>query len=86
MQIVKEIRQIDSDKIMIEIPKEFRRQRVEIIVSSIEQPEQDSFLNKRLHAVDELNGLISDLSEKKLNEFDWVISERNPFRRDPIQL
>ncbi len=56
------------------------------IFPSIEHPEQDTILQKRLDAVDELNGLISDLSEKNLDEFDWVISERNPFRRAPIQL
>ncbi len=37
-------------------------------------------------AFDELNGLLSDLSEKKADEFDRVINERTPFRREPIQL
>jgi len=86
MQIVKEIRRIDSDKIMITIPKEFRAQTVEIVVSSIEQPEHNSILEEQLRAVDELSGLISDLTEKEMEEFDRTINERIPFRRNPVQL
>jgi hypothetical protein len=36
MEIVREFRNIDSDKITIKVPKEFKKKRVEILVFPIE--------------------------------------------------
>jgi hypothetical protein len=86
MQLIREIRKLDSDTIVINIPKKYMKKKVEIIVSSIEQADQQVYQQKKLRAVDELNGLISDQSKKKLQEFDRVVSQRIPLRRKPIQL
>ncbi len=86
MQIVREIREIESDKLWINIPKKFLKKKVEVIVSTIEKRDHNTLLQKKLHAIDELNGLIANQSKKKLDEFDRVISERSPFRMDPIEL
>jgi hypothetical protein len=40
MNLIREIRHIDSDKIIIKIPKEFRKKRVEILLFPLEQSEQ----------------------------------------------
>jgi hypothetical protein len=86
MQIVREVREINSDEIIIKIPGKFRERKVEIIVSSVEEPEQDSYLTGKLEAIDQLNGLISDQGKEKLEEFDRIISQRNAFRKNPVQL
>jgi hypothetical protein len=86
MQIVREVREINSGEIIIKIPEKFREQRVEIIVSSVEESDQDSYLTKKLQAIEQLNGLISDQGKEKLEEFDRIISQRNAFRKNPIQL
>jgi len=86
MEIVREIREIESDKLWIKIPKKFMRKKVEIVVSTLEKPYQDLLLLKKLQAIDELNGLIADQGKSKLDEFDKVISERNSFRTEPVDL
>ncbi len=40
MQLIREIRNIDADKIIIKIPKGFRKKRVEILMFPLEQSEQ----------------------------------------------
>jgi hypothetical protein len=62
------------------------RKKVEVIVSTVEKSNQDALMQKKLQAIDGLNGLISDISKKKLDEFDRVMSDRNPFRSEPIEL
>ena len=37
MELIREIREIDSDKIIITVPKEFRKRRVEILVLPLEE-------------------------------------------------
>lgn len=37
MELIREIRDIDSDKIIINVPKEFRKRRVEILVLPLEE-------------------------------------------------
>lgn len=41
MQLIREIRNIDSDKIIIKVPGEFRRRRVEILVLPLHESEED---------------------------------------------
>ncbi|MGE5341608.1 MAG: hypothetical protein ACM3SY_09005 [Candidatus Omnitrophota bacterium] len=86
MQILSEIRRINSARITIDIPKEFKKREVLITVSPIEEPETNSSLSKKLHAIDELNGLLSDQNERELNEFDRIISQRITLRKEPIDL
>jgi len=86
MELIREIRELSSDTIILKIPKKFRKRKVEIVVSSIEKSGEDTSLTKQLQAIDELNGLISDLGKEKLAEFDRIISQRILFRKNPIQL
>ncbi len=86
MQIIKEIREIESDTLWIKIPKKFMKKNVEVIISTIDKTDQDILLLKKLQAIDEMNGLLANEGKKKLEEFDRVISERNPFRREPSSL
>lgn len=86
MQIVREIREIESEKLWINIPKKFLKKKVEVIVPTIEKHDQTTLLQKKLHAIDELNGLIANQGKEKLDEFDRVIHERSPFRMEPIEL
>jgi hypothetical protein len=37
MEIIREIRDLDSDKIIIKVPKEFKNKRVEILVLPFEE-------------------------------------------------
>ena len=37
MELIREVRDIDSDKIIINVPKEFRKRRVEILVLPLEE-------------------------------------------------
>lgn len=86
MELIREIRELDSDTIILRIPGKFRKKKVEIVVSSIEKSGKDASLKKQLQAINELNGLISDLGKEKLEEFDRIISRRITFRKNPIQL
>jgi predicted house-cleaning noncanonical NTP pyrophosphatase (MazG superfamily) len=69
-----------------QIPEKMRKSKVEIIILPAEESREKSSLAEKLQAVEELNGLISDQSKEKLDEFERIISERNPFRKDPIQV
>lgn len=42
MELIREIRNIDSDKIIIEVPKDFRKRRVEILVLPLEESEEET--------------------------------------------
>jgi hypothetical protein len=86
MELIREIRELDSDTIILRVPKKFRKRKVEIVVSSIEKSGKDQSLKKQLQAINELNGLISDLGKEKLEEFDRIISQRITFRKNPLQL
>lgn len=48
MQLIREIRNIDSDNIVIHIPKQFRKKRVEILVFSLEKTKRDETVPKNL--------------------------------------
>ncbi len=86
MEIVREIRHIDSGKIEVTIPAAYMHKNVEIVVSYTGQPNQPSQLQEKLEAVDRLNGLIADQSREDLDEFDRIISQRPKFRERPIAL
>jgi hypothetical protein len=86
MECVREI--IDPDKLhgIIQIPEEIRKSKVEVIVLHVEEPQEKLSIKDKLQAIEELNGLISDQSKEKLDEFELIIKQRNPFRRNPVQL
>lgn len=86
MECVREI--IDPDKLkgIIQIPEEIRKSKVEVIVLPVEEPQEKQSITDKLQAIEELNGLISDQSKEKLDEFESIINQRNPFRRNPVQL
>jgi len=86
MEYVREI--IDPNKLkgVIQIPEEMEKSKVEIIILPVEEPREQSPLADKLQAIEELNGLISDQSKEKLDEFERIISQRNPFRRNPVRL
>ena len=86
MEFVREIIEPYRLKGIIEIPKEMEKSKVEIIILPIEEPPKQPSLNDKLRAIEELNGLISDQSKEKLDEFEQIINQRNPFRRNPVQL
>ncbi len=52
MQLIREIRNIDSDNIVIHIPKEFRKKRVEILVFSLEKKKREELAPKNLRKKD----------------------------------
>jgi hypothetical protein len=37
MQVIREIREVDSDKIIIDVPEEFRKTRVEVIIVPVRE-------------------------------------------------
>ncbi len=43
MNVIREIRKVDTDTIEIKLPEDFRERELEIIVFPLEEREQDSF-------------------------------------------
>jgi hypothetical protein len=80
MECVREI--IEPGKLngIIQIPENMRKSKIEIIILPFEESQEKLSLTEKLQAIEELNGLISDQSKEKLDEFDRIINERNPFR------
>ncbi len=85
MEAIREIRDLDSDKLVIDIPEGFKPKRVEVIILPVDEYSK-SPSEEKSKAIDQLNGLLIDLPEKKLNEFDQVIQQRIRFRQQTIQL
>jgi hypothetical protein len=46
MQVIREFREIDSDEIVIKIPRSFTEKKVEIIVLPAETPSKQEFSSK----------------------------------------
>lgn len=86
MECIREIIEPARLKGIISIPEQMEKSKVEIIVLPADEPLEKPTLADKLHAIEELNGLISDQSEEKLDEFEQIISQRTPFRRNPVQL
>ena len=86
MECVREI--IDPNKLkgIVQIPEEMEKSKVEIIILPTEEVLEKPSLADKLRAIEELNGLIADQSKEKIDEFERIISQRNPFRSDPIRL
>ena len=41
MEVIREIREIDSDEVVIKIPKEFKKKKVEIVISPVEKAAEE---------------------------------------------
>jgi len=80
MECVREIIEPGKLKGIIQIPENMRKSKIEIIILPVEESQEKFSLTEKLQAIEELNGLISDKSKEKLDEFDRIINERNPFR------
>ena len=80
MECVKQI--VDPAKLMgiIPIPDKMKKSKVEVIVLPTNEPIENSTLQEKLQAIEELNGFLTDQSKKKLDEFEKVISRRISFR------
>jgi hypothetical protein len=57
MEIIRQIRNIDSDKITIKVPKEFRKKSVEILVFSIETSGEQETVSENLEEKLDASGL-----------------------------
>ena len=49
-------------------------------------PEFEQALADKLRAIEELNGLISNQSKKKLDEFEKIVTRRITLRERPVEL
>lgn len=49
-------------------------------------PEFEQALADKLRAIEELNGLISNQSKKKLDEFEKIVTRRVTLRERPVEL
>ncbi|MCK4761878.1 MAG: hypothetical protein KAW12_06730 [Candidatus Aminicenantes bacterium] len=86
MECVKEI--IDPGKLngIIRLPQKMKKRKVEVIVLPADEPIEESTVQAKLRAVEELNGLIADQSKEKLDEFDNIISRRINLRKTAVEL
>ena len=86
MECVKQI--IDPDKLVgiIHIPEGMKKSKVEVIVLPVDEPIETPNLAEKLQAIEELNGLISDQSKKKLDEFEKIVNRRITLREKPVEL
>jgi len=89
MEVIREIRDLDSDKIIIKIPKEFKKKRVEILVLPFEKTEEKKLNSKESEkqelASSGLCGLWED--ERSPDEIiDDIYSHRTGFGNRKIEL
>jgi hypothetical protein len=86
MECVREIMDPGKLKGIVQIPEEMEKSKVEVIILPTEELLEKPSLVDKLRAIEELNGLIADQSKEKIDKFERIISQRNPFRSDPIIL
>jgi len=81
MEIIREIRNIDSDKIPIEVPKEFRKKRVEILVFPIETSEKEESVSEDVKKELNATGLCGLWEDERSSEeiIDDIYSHRTGF-------
>ncbi len=88
MDIIREFRNIDSDKITIKVPKEFRKKRVEILVFPIETSVKEK--NRTENIEDELNasGLCGLWEDDRSSQeiIDDIYSHRTGFGNRQVKL
>ncbi len=90
MELIREIRDIDSDKIIIKVPKEFRKKRVEILVLPLDKSEKEETLSEDLEK-EELtteSGLCGIWQDERTSEeiIDDIYSHRTGFGNRQVML
>lgn len=90
MELIREIRDIDSDKIIIKVPKEFRKKRVEILVLPLEKSEKEETISEDLEK-EELtadSGLCGIWQDERSPEeiIDDIYSHRTGFGNRQVTL
>ena len=87
MEIIREIRDIDSDKITIKVPKEFRKKRVEILVLPIETSEKEETVSEDLQELN-ASGLCGLWEDERSSEeiIDDIYSHRTGFGNRQVKL
>ena len=87
MEIIREIRDIDSDKIIIKVPKEFKKKRVEILVLPFQDAAEDrpKVSKKKEPETSGICGLWQDdrTSEEIIND---IYSHRTGFGNRKVKL
>lgn len=78
MQVIREIKEIDSDKIVIDVPEEFRESKVEVIIAPVNEDAGKKF-SKEVEDFLKLGGSgcwEGDLDEmrEKRNGVGWYFS------------
>ena len=88
MEIIREIRDIDSDKITIKMPKEFRKKRVEILVFPIEKSESIEPVSGDLEEELNASGLCGIWKDERGSEeiIDDIYSHRTGFGNRQVKL
>jgi hypothetical protein len=88
MEIVREFRNIDSDKITINVPKEFRKKRVEILVFPIETSEKEESVSEDVEEKLNASGLCGLWEDERSSEeiIDDIYSHRTGFGNRQVKL
>ena len=88
MEIVREIRNIDSDKITIKVPKEFRKKRVEILVFPIDTSEKEETASEDVDEEVNASGLCGLWEDERSSEeiINDIYSHRTGFGNRQVKL
>jgi hypothetical protein len=88
MEMIRENRDIDSDKITIKVPKEFRKKRVEILVFPIEKLEKMEPVSKDLEEELNTSGLCGLWEDERSSQeiIDDIYSHRTGFGNRQVKL
>ncbi len=88
MEIIREIRDIDSDKITIKVPKDLRKKRVEILVLPIEKSENIEPVSEDLEIELNTSGLCGIWKDERSSEeiIDDIYSHRTGFGNRQVKL
>jgi hypothetical protein len=88
MKIIREIRNIDSDKITIKVPKEFRKKRVEILVFPIETSGKGETVSEDMEEELNASGLCGLWEDERSSQeiIDDIYSHRTGFGNRQVKL
>jgi hypothetical protein len=88
MEIIREIRNIDSDKVTIKVPKEFRKKRVEILVIPIGTSEKEETVSEDVEVELNASGLCGLWEDERNSEkiIDDIYSHRTGFGNRQVKL
>lgn len=88
MEIIRQIRNIDSDKITIKVPKEFRKKRVEILVFPIETSGKQETVLENMEEELNASGLCGLWEDERSSReiIDDIYSHRTGFGDRQVKL